>query len=372
MRPETQNMWLALGLLLFSILLLFGERALRSCRKILGMETDKKRSPSSSRTSIGQSAARDELVAQGIDGDEADLLLTLLAGSEAVDLTRLLNSRFAFEDALERGLTTDPDLLQDLDHRRALDRIRIRRGWEVSGEVSQALAIPVEEEELLIQGPDGVSLRTVMIHRDAQSLAVRVVESSEPTGGAARWQVGDDLQVSFYRHDSGCFLFETRLQEQRDLGEWFLFLETPRKVILEQRRQYIRVPIEGTIRFLHLPVGSKTVHDCDRDLLHEANLIDIGTGGMGFSTDAPVDPDDLLILRGIPSLGARDITARVVSEVAAGDDPEGGIGVRFVGLSATDRDRVASLVFTRRVESDQLDGAFDSTEHALPSDGTSS
>jgi hypothetical protein len=110
-------------------------------------------------------------------------------------LTRLLNSRFAFEDALERGLTTDPDLLQELGHRRALDRIRLRRGWEVSGEVSQALAIPVEEEELLIQGPDGVSLRTVMIHRDAQSLAVRVVESSEPTGGAARWQVGDDLQV---------------------------------------------------------------------------------------------------------------------------------------------------------------------------------
>ena len=370
MRPETLNLWLALGLLLLSIFLFFGERVMRWWRMVMRPGSRNSRSSVSTRPLATGIDTRDDLIAQGIDGVEAELLLTLLAVSETSDMSRLLNSRIVFEDALEKALATDPDLIRELGHRRALDRIRIRRGWEVPAELSQALSIPVEEEELLIQGPDGLSLRTIMIHRDAHSLAVRVIESSQPMDESAGWQVGDELQVSFYRPESGCFLFETRLQEQRDLGEWFLFLETPQKVRLEQRRQYLRVPIQGTIRFLHLPLGSGCDDNCDRELLQEANLIDIGTGGMGFSTETAIDPDDLLIIRGIPSLGSRDVTARVVSEVSAGEDPEGGIGVRFVGLSASDRDRIASLVFTRRVELADLGAGFDSTEHALPPDGT--
>ena len=371
MRPETLNMWLAMALLLLSILLFFGDRVMRWWRMVMRSGSRNGRSSVSSGAVVAGNDTRDDLIAHGIDGVEAELLLTLLAASGASDMRRLLNSRIFFEDALEKALTTDPDLILDLGLRRALDRIRIRRGWEVQGELSQPLSIPVEEEELLIQGPDGLSLRTIMIHRDAHSLAVRVIESSQPMDECAGWQVGDDLQVSFYRRESGCFLFETRLQEQRDLGERFLFLETPQKVSLEQRRQYARVPIQGTIRFLHLPLGTGRCQGFDRELLQEATLIDIGTGGMGFSTEAVVDPDDLLIIRGIPSLGSRDVTARVVAEVPAGQDPEAGIGVRFVGLSAIDRDRIASLVFTRRVESADLGAGFDSTEHALPSDGTS-
>jgi hypothetical protein len=33
-----------------------------------------------------------------------------------------------------------------------------------------------------------------------------------------------------------------------------------------------------------------------------------------------------------------------------GEDPEGGVGVRFVGLSGIDRDRIASLVFSSRIK----------------------
>ena len=137
----------------------------------------------------------------------------------------------------EKNCTVSLELIRELRVRRALDRIRIRRGWEVSGEISQGLSLPIEDEELLIQGPDGLSLRTVMIHRDDQSLAVRVIESSVPSSDSCPWQVGVDLQVSFFRPESGCLLFETRLQEHRDLGDWLLFVETPQMVRIEQRRQ---------------------------------------------------------------------------------------------------------------------------------------
>jgi c-di-GMP-binding flagellar brake protein YcgR len=314
-------------------------------------------------------AVEDDLLAQGIDGEEADLLLLLLSDSPDTHLSRLLNSRLAFEDALEKALTRDPELLRELSIRRALDRVRARRGWEVPGEISQGLALPIDDEELLIHGPDGISLRTVLIHRDARSLAVRVIESSSALENSAAWVAGVDLQVSFFRTDCGCFLFETRLQEQRDLGEWFLFLEPPQKIRLEQRRQYVRVPIEGTIRFVHLPLGARVGHQFDYELFQQATLLDIGTGGMGFVTDAPVAPDDLLIIRGIPSLEVCDVTARVIGEADFEDDSEGGIGVRFVGLSATDRDRIASLVFGKRIETAEVDSGFDPAQPALRSDG---
>ncbi|MGE4619542.1 MAG: PilZ domain-containing protein [Planctomycetota bacterium] len=369
MRPEMLNLWLASGLVLFSILLLMSNRRFRSWSFFPWLRGVGKSSGVPIRRVSAEATARDDLLAQGIDGEEADLLLKLLPDAPDSQLARLLNSRFAFEDALEKALARDSELLRELSIRRALDRIRARRGWEVLGEVSQGLTLPVDDEELLIHGPDGISLRTVLIHRDARSLAVRVIESSPALESSSTWEVGVDLQVSFFRADSGCFLFETRLQEQRDLGEWFLFLETPQKIRLEQRRQYVRVPIEGTIRFVHLPLGDRNDNAFDHELFQQARLLDIGTGGMGFVTDAPVASEDLLIIRGIPSLEVCDVTARVTGEVFSEDDSEGGVGVRFVGLSATDRDRIASLVFGKRLETVGLETGFDSAQPALRSDG---
>ncbi|MEE2882924.1 MAG: PilZ domain-containing protein [Planctomycetota bacterium] len=371
MNPEMLNLSLALGLLLLSLLLIVANRTLRRGWVVLRTGLQRKGPRKAFRPGNDDLALRDELLAQGVDGDEADLLLTLLASCDEPNMARLFNSHFAFEDALEKALSKDPELIRELRVRRALDRIRIRRGWEVSGEISQGLSLPIEDEELLIQGPDGLSLRTVMIHRDDQSLAVRVIESSVPSSDSCPWQVGVDLQVSFFRPESGCLLFETRLQEHRDLGDWFLFVETPQMVRIEQRRQAVRVPIEGEIRLLHLPLGDRNGTHSDRELMHVASLIDIGTGGLGFTTEAVVELDDLLIIRGIPSLGSIDVTARVVADLSGGETPEGGIGVRFVGMSATDRDRIASFVFSKRIEAEEIESQFDSAEHAFGSDGGS-
>ncbi|MEC9476898.1 MAG: PilZ domain-containing protein [Planctomycetota bacterium] len=371
MGPEMLNLSVALGLLLFSLVLIVANRALRRWWLVIRTGNSRRSVRKKVRHAKDDPAMRDDLMAQGVDGEEADLLLNLLANCEEPNMARLLNSRIAFEDALEKTLSRDPDLIRELGARRALDRIRIRRGWEVSGEISQGLSLPTEDEELLIHGSDRLTYRTVMIHRDAQSLAVRVIESSEPNVEACPWQVGEDLQVSFYRPDCGCFLFETRLQEKRDLGDWFFFLETPQKVRIEQRRQSVRVPIEGSIRFLHLPLGERIHRDEADELLHVASLIDLGTGGLGFTSEASVEPGDLLIISGIPSLGTREVTARVVGDLSAMEIPEDGIGARFVGLSATDRDRIASLVFSRRVEVAEFGSQFESSEAAVRPDGGS-
>lgn len=315
----------------------------------------------------------DGLLARGIEGPETRLLVKLLELSAEKEPDRLLNSRVAFEHALRRALGQNPALMRDLEMRRALDRIRVRRGWEVPSSSSQGVSLPFDEEELLVQGPDGILLRTITIHCDAHSIAVRVVEHSDPTQTDLSWQPGDDLEVVFFRQDLGGLHFETRLQEKRELGEWFLFFETPERIRVEQRRRFARIPIEAPIRFLHLPLGKGGYHDPDRELLHQAQLVDLGTGGLAIDTDAELEKGDLLVIRGVPSLEAKDITGRVVEEVPIGDDPEGGVGVKFVGLCATDRDRIASLVFATRIESSDVGFYFDRegdvSQAALGSEG---
>ncbi|MDE0961194.1 MAG: PilZ domain-containing protein [Planctomycetota bacterium] len=302
------------------------------------------------------------LLARGIEGSEARLLVKLTRLSAEIEPDRLLNSRFGFEHALRLSLQKDPALMRDLEMRKALDRIRVRRGWEVPSSNSKGVSLPFEEEELLVQGPSGILLRTVTIHCDAHSIAVRVVEHSNPAQTDLDWQVGDDLEVVFFRQDLGGLHFETRLQEKRELGEWFLFFETPERIRVEQRRRFARIPIEAPIRFLHLPLGKDAYHDPEREILHQAKLIDLGTGGLAIDTDANLKKDDLLVIRGVPSLEAQDITGRVVEEVPIGTDPEGGVGVRFVGLSATDRDRIASLVFATRIKSSDVGFYFEREE----------
>lgn len=314
----------------------------------------------------------DDLLARGIEGAEAQLLQQLLQLTEEQEPARLLNSRLGFEHALRCALEKQPDLMKDLEMRRALDRIRVRRGWEVPAVNTQGVSLPFEDEELLIQGPDGVHVRSVAIHRDAHSIAVRVVEQANQAQADLHWRVGDDLQVAFFREDLGGLHFETRLQEKRELGEWFLFLETPDRIRVQQRRRFARIPNETPIRFLHLPMEVGTHDDPDRQLLQDANIIDIGTGGLAISTEASLQRGDLLVIRGIPTLESHDITARVVAAVDAGDDPEGGVGVRFVGLSAIDRDRIASLVFSSRIRSDDVGITDDPVEPALGSEGASS
>jgi hypothetical protein len=337
MTVETVMVWLVAGVLLLSL---------------LWLRWRKTPSQINSPEPAGQNWCLDDLLARGIEGAEAQLLQQILQLTEQQEPARLLNSRLGFEHALRCALEMEPDLMRDLEMRRALDRIRIRRGWEMQGVNTQSVSLPFEDEELLIQGPDGVHVRSVAIHRDSHSIAVRVVEQGNRAQTDLHWRVGDDLQVAFFREDLGGLHFETRLQEKRELGEWFLFLETPDRIRVQQRRRFARIPNETPIRFLHLPMGSRTQDDPDRQLLQEANLIDIGTGGLALSTEAPLQRGDLLVIRGIPTLESHDITARVVAAVEdpEGEDPEGGVGVRFVGLSGIDRDRIASLVFSSRIK----------------------
>ena len=284
----------------------------------------------------------------GLDEAELRLVDGLLSHDPVLDGERLLNSRIAFESALERSLQSGSDLFQDLSMRRALDRLRLRRGWEVTGAVSQRGIGPVEEDELLIEGPEEVCLRGILIHRDDQSLALRVGSHQSLAAGALNWQPGTEVEVSCFQPESGCLTFDSRVQEIRDLGDHFLFIETPSQIRIEQRRQFHRTALEGRFRFLRLASQDKVSAPADMDVIHVGGVLDVGTGGAAIVTEIPLWHDDLLVLRGFPGFETEDLTARVVDVPDPKDEDHPVYGLRFIGLSASARDALAKYVFSRR------------------------
>ena len=286
----------------------------------------------------------------GLDADEIRLLENLITHDDFSGGERLLNSRMAFESALERVMQGGSDLFQDLAMRRALDRIRLRRGWEVCGEVTQRGLGPAEEDELHVEGPAGGFLRCVLIHKDDQSLALRVHDSRGFSSGAPDWTAGTNVEVSFFQPENGCLTFESRVQELRDLGDFFLFLESPEKIRIQQRRQYLRTPLEGRFRFLRLAIGESRSFMDEAEGIHVGGVLDVGAGGAAIVTETPLAHRDLIVLREFPGLEDQDLTARVVDVPQEGDEENPIFGIRFIGLSAPERDALARFVFSRRVK----------------------
>ena len=286
----------------------------------------------------------------GLDSQEIHLVDRLSQHIEDRDTRRLLNSRIAFENALERSLQVEPQLFQDLSMRRALDRLRMKRGWEVSGEISQRGQLPIEEDELHVEGPGGVAMRAVVIHRDDQTIALRIIDSFGHHEEAVAWKMGTDLEVNYFQPENGCLSFEARLQEIRDLGDLFLFMECPKKIRISQRRQYLRTPIKGRISYLRLPMNRDVSLEERETGVQFGGLVDVGTGGAAIWSEAPLQDGDLLMIRDFPGQEDVDITARVV-DVSDPEENENSIyGIRFIGLSAAVKDGIAAFVYSRRAE----------------------
>ena len=116
MTVEIVLVWLVAGVLLLSL---------------LWLRWRSHSSPPGSPQPESENWCLDDLLARGIEGAEAQLLQRMLQLTEEEEPARLFNSRLGFEHALRCALEKEPDLMRDLEMRRALDRIRVRRGWEV-------------------------------------------------------------------------------------------------------------------------------------------------------------------------------------------------------------------------------------------------
>lgn len=308
------------------------------------------------------------LATLGLDANERGFI-TRLARHSGLDPDRLVNHRTSFEQSVEGGrdfIHSDPG------QEATLRSIRDKLGWTgAPGTEAVAVApLPVDghrafdmelnqEVELFGTGAAaGYCARAVLIYRDEHHLVLRFYETLD----GSNWKSGDVAQIYFWRANDAGYLLRSRIQEFREQAPGFLVLTHPESIERQQKRIYVRVPIESEIRFLHLPladVGALLGNESRAGGLYSGVLEDLSAGGFRVTTAQSLRSGDYLVIPEFAPAGNVEVMVRVVSELPAPSGTQDGsavvsgrrFGVQYIGVSAVDRDSISRTVFTKQRES---------------------
>lgn len=159
------------------------------------------------------------------------------------------------------------------------------------------------------------------------------------------------LHIS-YVMDTGRFSFKTMVETRVMTPLPNLVVTYPDAVFREELRTYFRVQARIPIKIL-VPVKDENgilVHK-----LFDAKVVDISGGGARMFSDVQVYRGDSL---DIFLMGAIDKLDQIKCEIMRARRMEGNyeIGVKFLDLSATDRDKIIKYVFRRQIEMKRLLG----------------
>lgn len=297
------------------------------------------------------------LATLGLDASERGFI-TRIARHQGLDPNRLVNHRTTFEQAIE----SSRDLIhEDPDQEIVLRAVRDKLGWTGAPGTEAAPTVPLRvdrtgqfeielNQELDVFGTGeatGYCARAVLIYRDDHHLVLRFHEEID----GAVWKAGAVAQIYFWRANDAGYLVRARIQEYRTQSPGFLVLSQPESVERQQKRIYVRVPAEDTIRFVHLPlaeVGALLGYENRVGGLYDGVLEDLSAGGFRLTTDQELRPGDYLVIPDFPPADGAEVMVRVVTELPPGDDGRPRYGVQYIGVSAVTRDLVSRAVFARQ------------------------
>jgi c-di-GMP-binding flagellar brake protein YcgR len=159
------------------------------------------------------------------------------------------------------------------------------------------------------------------------------------------------LHVS-YVMDMGRFTFKSIVQDRLKNGTMMLLkIAYPDAVFREELRAFFRVDTRMSIKAL-IPVKSDNVWT---QKVVEAKVVDMSGGGLKMFADIPAQKDATIE---IYFLGNIEKLEQVKAQVMRCRPIEGKfeIGVKFIDIHQTDRDRIIKYVFKRQVEQRNLFG----------------
>lgn len=169
--------------------------------------------------------------------------------------------------------------------------------------------LPVGQELLFrfSANPRGKVYAGLLLEHDDSGLLVDVVEQ----GSSSVEQVacaGSEVNVYFLRRNDGGYRFHSRViadvsSNAPGGGKTVWQMAHPRKLSREQRRHFLRMPIHEDVAFALVPQAAHGSASearkleglpCDR----VGTLVDLSGGGFRIvSEGAPVQPDDIIVLR---------------------------------------------------------------------------
>jgi len=156
------------------------------------------------------------------------------------------------------------------------------------------------------------------------------------------------------------YSFESVVLRETYSGVPLLVLKKPTAMKRVQRRGFVRLPTFSKCRFCVLeqepPGGGKAEPLTGRELsresekMCEARVCDVSGGGLGLFVRRPIDVGSRMRVF-VPGFGI-DAIAEVVWVVPCSEEEkEKGfrVGVRFVGMSESERTRIVGLIFKEQI-----------------------
>lgn len=159
------------------------------------------------------------------------------------------------------------------------------------------------------------------------------------------------LHIS-YVMDMGRFSFKSMVEDRIKTPLPNLIISYPDAVFREELRTFFRVETRIPIKIL-VPVKSE--NDILTHKLFDAKAVDISGGGLRLFADVPAYKDSIIDVFLMGTVEKLDqIKAQVMRCRRVEDKYE--IGLKFLELSATDRDKIIKYVFKRQIEMRKLLG----------------
>lgn len=285
---------------------------------------------------------------RGLGPDERELLCRIAQQAHIAEIEEIVRSRVSFEHAVSRC-----QAWLDADPRRAqtLDRVRRRLSWESAPATrpmhgSDLLEHNLEVEVFGVGDTAGYCARAVLVHRDADSIVLRLERGLE----GVPWSKGKQVRIYFWRENDAGYLFDVPVIELRTLGDQFLFVAVPTHLERHQRRLHVRVPLRAPVTFLRVASGQagnwlRGDPSADTGPLRGGVIEDLSAGGFRIRVTTPLQIGDFLSFDEFPVVEGEDVLARIISERR--EDGQDGYyyGAQFLGLSAVMRDRIAQHIF---------------------------
>ncbi|NPV28226.1 MAG: hypothetical protein HPY58_00950 [Firmicutes bacterium] len=159
---------------------------------------------------------------------------------------------------------------------------------------------------------------------------------------------GDTITVNYWGQ-TGSYSFTTRVIKTQVQQVPVIIAERPREVTRIQRRNYLRIPVALPLTFSIL----EDLEHAARSEIFRAETVDLSGGGVMIKSPVKLSKDEYLEIElTLPRKGTINLVGRVVRTQETKD--QGGlfylVGIDFVVIDESDRDRIIAFVFERQRE----------------------
>lgn len=171
-------------------------------------------------------------------------------------------------------------------------------------------------------------------------------------------QVGKCVTGIYYDENDKLYLFKSKVLERIVENIPLYKLSMPDKLSKVQRRNYVRISITMPIKFAYIRSKAAALYPADRILeknhLHLSpwkmgTTLDLSGGGMKLRTAEPLGADQLILIQlDIEGLRyhikgkAMRSSAKILSGQVIYD-----VGIKFVDLSESERDKIIGFIFSK-------------------------